>query len=246
MPPVRPAVEVQADFIRARGYWFRTVFPATQGEPYMPVAPQEGGRSADPSRPAEWIRKPRNAADLNALVARAVTALRRIQAIEAHREARINFWQQKIDDLKLTSGRQRDAQEAVIRKLMPYIHGYVEENRFMLTNRGRRKSVGFPDGLFRWQSRSATSIPDEKEFFREVRGLNLAGLFIRVKEEPNRMALLDESNAEQTQKLTTAQIIKETRPQLATPGTSLIAERIENETPGDYLWTVVDTKNRDR
>jgi phage host-nuclease inhibitor protein Gam len=203
--------------------------------------------TSTPQRPAHLpIRKPTSTEELRNLVGRAITALRRIHAAEAKRQARIDYYQQKIEDLKQQSLRQRDEQLAIIRRIMPRVYEYIEANRFELTNRDTRKSVAFPDGSFKWQAVRYTDLPKdrEEEFFREVRGLNLASLFIRTKEEPNRAALLEPNNREQAQKITSARVVDETRPQLVTPGTTLRIERVKGKEEGAFQWDVVDTRNR--
>ncbi|MGE5540733.1 MAG: host-nuclease inhibitor Gam family protein [Bacillota bacterium] len=189
------------------------------------------------------IRTPKNIRELHTLVSRAITALRHIQRIEARRDARIAYWQQKIDDLKSATTKERDDRVDLIRRIMPHAYEYIEEHRFDLTNRAKRKSVGFPDGTFVWQNVRYTDIPDEDKFFEEVRRLDLASEFIREKQEPNRSALRDEANEEKAKKLTTAKIIQETRPQLATSGTTLKIERREND-KGELVWDVVDSRQR--
>jgi len=191
----------------------------------------------------EPIRKPSSADELRALVARAVHALRRIHNIDAKRQARIIYYEQKIADLKEKSYAERDAQVTLIRKLMPRIYDYVEANRFALTNQGKRKSVLFPDGTFRWQGVEYTDIPDEDAFFREVRGLKLTRKFIRIKQEPNRSALLEEKNRELASSLTSVRIVDETRPQLVTSGTSLKAERRAGKNEDEWDWVVVESRS---
>src|SRR4051812_7968225 len=81
------------------------------------------------------IRKPTKAEDIRTLIARAVRALRQIHAIEAKRDARIAYYQQKIDDLKSKTWKERDEKVALIRRIMPLVDDYIEENRFEMTNR---------------------------------------------------------------------------------------------------------------
>jgi phage host-nuclease inhibitor protein Gam len=206
--------------------------------------PSEGVQ-ARPAR-AEPIRRPKDQEHLRKLVSRAITALRRIQILDAKRDARIAYYQQKIDDLKQGTSIKRAEQIALIRRLMPHVYAYVEEHRHALTNHGKRKTVSFPDGAFKWPSARYTELPKEKEdeFFKEVRGLGLGHLFIRTRDEPNRAALLEEQNRELASKLTSVSIIEETRPQLTTNGTTLRIERVSVGEAGEHDWRVVDSRDR--
>lgn len=199
--------------------------------------------AARPKADALPVRRPTSNEDLRTLIKRAIAALRRIQNAESRRRARIDYHQQRIEDLKAQSLKVREEQLGIIRKIMPRAYAYIESNRFELTNRDQRKSIAFPDGTFRWVPVTFTDIPDEEAFLAEVRTLRLKK-FIRVKYEPNRTALLEDKNKELRERLTTARLVDEVRPQLVVPGLTLRIERVRGEHEGEFKWDVVEPKQR--
>jgi phage host-nuclease inhibitor protein Gam len=70
---------------------------------------------------------------------------------------------------------------------------FAEANRDRLTGGGKVKFASFATGKISWRSRPAkVSIRGAEDVMEAIKAMGLAARFIRVKEEPNKEAMLED------------------------------------------------------
>jgi len=98
----------------------------------------------------------------------------------------------KIDELKLEAMNKVKSHREKINQLVEGLFAWADVYRDELTEKGKRKTVELPTGIFGWRmTPPAVSLRNVKKILETIKALGLTQ-FIRTKEEINKEAMLKE------------------------------------------------------
>jgi phage host-nuclease inhibitor protein Gam len=121
----------------------------------------------------------------------AVAYIKMIGDLQRERQRLRNDMDDRITAIREECQRLLTPIEEEITSISSGVHTWAEANRDRLTNCGRVKTANLLTGELRWRTTPpACKLVRTKEAIEEIKQRGLAGLFLRVKEDVNKEAIL--------------------------------------------------------